>query len=97
MKRLSDYYISRFVGGHPIQNRRKSLKQVLSHKPESDAMSKELLQHGFKFVSSAIYYAFMQAVDVVNDHRVDCFEHAMRSRMEQGQVLENEIGSVWNG
>lgn len=40
---------------------------------ESDAMSKDLLKRGFKFVGSTICYAFMQAVGMVNDHTVDCF------------------------
>lgn len=38
-------------------------------------MSKDLKKRGFKFVGSTICYAFMQAVGMVNDHRVDCFRH----------------------
>ena len=70
-----DAYIWRFVGGKPIQNARKSFKEVLPRTPESDAMSKDLLKRGFKFVGSTICYAFMQAVGMVNDHTVDCFRH----------------------
>ncbi len=70
-----DAYIWKFVGGRPIHNRRKSLKEVPPRTPESDAMSKDLLKHGFKFVGSTICYAFMQAVGMVNDHTVDCFRH----------------------
>ena len=70
-----DAYLWQFVGGKPVQNRRRSFKEVPSRTPESDAMSKELLQRGFKFVGSTICYAFMQAVGMVNDHTVDCFRH----------------------
>ena len=70
-----DAYIWSFVKGKPIQNRRKSFKEVPARTPESDAMSKDLLKRGFKFVGSTICYAFMQAVGMVNDHTVDCFRH----------------------
>lgn len=70
-----DAYLWQFVGGQPIQNWRKSLKEIPARTPESDAMSKDLLKRGFKFVGSTICYAFMQAVGMVNDHTVDCFRH----------------------
>ena len=70
-----DKYIWSFVGGKPIQNRRKSLKEFVARTPESDAMSADLLKRGFKFVGSTICYAFMQAVGMVNDHTVDCFRY----------------------
>ena len=70
-----DKYIWSFTGGKPIQNRRKSLKEIPARTPESDAMSKDLLKRGFKFVGSTICYAFMQAVGMVNDHEVGCFRH----------------------
>ena len=69
-------YLWQFVGGQPIQNRRKSLAEIPARTPESDAMSKDLRKRGFKFVGSTICYAFMQAVGMVNDHTVDCFRHA---------------------
>ncbi|HTL54387.1 MAG TPA: DNA-3-methyladenine glycosylase I [Candidatus Limnocylindrales bacterium] len=71
-----DAYIWRFVGGSPIVNQRRNLKEVPARTAESDAMSKDLLRRGFKFVGSTICYAFMQAVGMVNDHQVDCFRHA---------------------
>jgi len=70
-----DAYLWQFVGGKAIQNRRQSLKDIPPRTPESDAMSKDLLKRGFKFVGSTICYAFMQAVGMVNDHTVDCFRH----------------------
>ena len=67
-----DSYIWQFVGGKPIVNARKSLKQVPARTAESDAMSKDLKKRGFNFAGSTICYAFMQAVGMVNDHIVDC-------------------------
>jgi DNA-3-methyladenine glycosylase I len=71
-----DAYIWRFVNGRPIVNRRRELKGIPARTQESDAMSKDLLRRGFKFVGSTICYAFMQAVGMVNDHQVTCFRHA---------------------
>ena len=70
-----DAYIWRFVGGHPVRNACKNLKQVPARTPASDSMSKDLLGRGFKFVGPTICYAFMQAVGMVNDHLVDCFRY----------------------
>ena len=70
-----DAYLWRFAGGQPIQNRLRSLKDIVPRTPVSDAMSKDLLKRGFKFVGSTICYAFMQAVGMVNDHTTDCFRH----------------------
>jgi DNA-3-methyladenine glycosylase I len=52
------------------------MKVVPAQTPESDAMSRDLKQRGFKFVGSTICYAFMQAVGMVNDHLFECFRHA---------------------
>ena len=70
-----DRYVWGFVGGKPMQNQRASMKKVPARTAESDAMSKDLLLRGFKFVGSTICYAFMQACGLVNDHTVDCFRH----------------------
>jgi DNA-3-methyladenine glycosylase I len=67
-----DEYIWRFVGGRPRINKWRALKQVPARTDESDAMSKNLLGRGFKFVGSTICYAMMQATGMVNDHLVDC-------------------------
>jgi len=68
-----DKYIWRFVDGKPIVNRFKSLKDYPAISHESDALSKDLKQRGFKFVGSTIIYAHMQATGMVNDHAVNCF------------------------
>ncbi|MGG1677102.1 DNA-3-methyladenine glycosylase I [Neobacillus sp. NRS-1170] len=65
-------YIWSFVGGEPIQNHFKELKDVPASTEISDKLSKDLKKRGFKFVGSTICYAFMQAVGMVNDHIVTC-------------------------
>lgn len=64
-----DTYIWQFVG-KPRTNAWKSMKEVPSMSPESDAMSKDLKKRGFRFVGSTICYAFMQAVGMVNEWKV---------------------------
>jgi DNA-3-methyladenine glycosylase I len=66
-------YIWSFVGGKPIVNHRKSLAEVPATTPISDALSKDLKKHGFKFVGSTVVYAHMQATGMVNDHVEDCW------------------------
>ncbi len=67
-----DAYLWRFVDGRPIQNAWTSLGEVPAVTPQAKALSKDLLQRGFKFVGPTICYAFMQAVGMVNDHLVTC-------------------------
>jgi len=67
-----DEYLWSFVGGAPMQNRWRTLADVPARTAESDAMSRDLLRRGFKFVGSTICYAFMQATGMVNDHLVTC-------------------------
>jgi DNA-3-methyladenine glycosylase I len=70
-----DNYIWQFIGGKPIRNRFKTLQEMPATSPESDRISKDLKQRGFKFVGSTIVYAHMQATGMVNDHVVTCFRY----------------------
>ena len=70
-----DAYIWRFVDGQPLKNAWRSLSEIPAKTPLSDAISKDLLKRGFKFVGSTIVYAHMQATGMVNDHTVDCFRY----------------------
>lgn len=67
-------YIWGFVDGKPIDNQRKSLKEVQATTPLSDAISKDLKKRRFKFVGSTVVYAHMQATGMVNDHVEDCWK-----------------------
>ena len=75
-----DRYTWQFVGGRPLQNRFRRHRQVPATSPESDAMSKDLKDRGFRFVGSTIIYAHMQAVGMVNDHARDCFRYKVLRR-----------------
>jgi DNA-3-methyladenine glycosylase I len=70
-----DRYLWEFIDGKPRQNAWRSMKQVPAHTSQSDALSKDLLGRGFKFVGTTICYAFMQAVGMVNDHLVGCIRY----------------------
>jgi DNA-3-methyladenine glycosylase I len=75
-----DRYLWGFVGGRPIVNQRRAMTDVPARSAESDALSKDLLKRGFKFVGSTICYAFMQANGMVNDHLVTCPRHRICAR-----------------
>lgn len=70
-----DAWIWTFVGGAPVVNRRRAHEQIPATTAESDAMSKALMQRGFRFVGSTICQAFMQATGMINDHLITCFRH----------------------
>ncbi len=65
-----DAYLWRFVDGKPRRNAWRSLAEVPAKTPELEALSKDLLKRGFKFVGPTICYAYMQSVGMVNDHTV---------------------------
>ncbi len=75
-----DAYIWQFVGGQPTKNRWRNLEQLPARTPESDRMSQALRKRHFKFVGSTICYAYMQAVGMVNDHVISCFQHNAERR-----------------
>lgn len=70
-----DKYIWSFVGGKPIVNKWNSLGQIAPTTKESDALSKDLIKRGFKFVGSTVIYSHMQACGLVNDHLTSCFRY----------------------
>ena len=73
-----DNYIWQFVNHKPIVNHVKSLSEIPAKTPVSDAMSKDLLKRGFKFVGSTICYAFMQATGMVDDHINTCWKKSKK-------------------
>ncbi|MGQ0749271.1 MAG: DNA-3-methyladenine glycosylase I [Betaproteobacteria bacterium] len=75
-----DRYIRRFAGGKPLRNRWTDSQQVPASSPQSDAMSRDLKQRGFRFAGTTICYAFMQATGLVNDHLITCFRYRAASR-----------------
>jgi DNA-3-methyladenine glycosylase I len=67
-----DRYLWSFAGGRPQVNRPRR-GAVPARSALSDALSRDLVRRGFRFVGSTIIYAFLQAVGVVNDHTRGCF------------------------
>src|SRR5438128_6684915 len=86
--RSFDAYMWSFVGGKPIQNRWRTMAEVPARTAESDAMSRDLLRRGFKFVGSTICYALMQATGMVNDHLVTCPRRTELGRVQRRRRSE---------
>jgi len=76
-----DEYVWRFVNGKPLK--RKPGQPIAARTELSDALSKDLLKRGFKFVGSTICYSFMQAVGMVNDHDATCFRYPQITQMSK--------------
>ena len=68
-------YIWKFVNNKPIDNKCKSMSDILAHTDLSDLISKDMKKRGFKFIGTTIIYAFMQAIGMVNDHATYCFRY----------------------
>lgn len=68
-------YIWNFVGGKPIVNKWKSLKEVPATTIESDTLAKDMKKRGFQFLGSTTLYAHMQATGLVNDHIIECHRY----------------------
>ena len=75
-----DTYIWQFVGGRPLLNSWQKMNEIPAQTAEAQAMSKDLLKRGFRFVGPTICYAHMQATGMVNDHTVDCFRYLQCQR-----------------
>ncbi len=85
-----DRYIWQFVNGRPVQNSWERMTDIPPSTPESEAMSRDLKERGFKFVGPTICYAFMQAVGMVNDHIVGCFRYAELRNMDKHDNKEEK-------
>jgi DNA-3-methyladenine glycosylase I len=86
-----DKYIWGFVGDKPVTNAWKSLSEIPAQSKESQALSKDLIRRGFRFVGPTIIYAHMQATGMVNDHTVDCFRYSASPPgpdHHQGHIVE---------
>jgi DNA-3-methyladenine glycosylase I len=70
-----DRYMWDFVGGRPVVNGFRALREIPARTALSDRISADLRSRGFSFVGPTIVYAHMQATGMVNDHLVGCFRH----------------------
>ena len=78
--RSLDEHVWSFVGGTTRQNRFQTLADLPAKTAESEALSKDLLRRGFRFVGPTICYAFMQSAGLVNDHVAGCFRYPQLSQ-----------------
>lgn len=66
-------YISSFLpNGKPIVNNFRSLSEVPTSSPISDAVSRDMKKRGFTFFGTTICYAYLQATGFINDHLTGC-------------------------
>lgn len=70
-----DAYLWGFVDGKPVVNSPRTLADIPTTSPLSDALSADLKARGFGFVGSTTIYAHLQAVGLVNDHLASCFRY----------------------
>ncbi|HXF28663.1 MAG TPA: DNA-3-methyladenine glycosylase I [Chlamydiales bacterium] len=75
-----DAYIWQFVGGKPMCNQWKTIKEIPSASCEAITLSGDLKKRGFTFVGPVVIYAHMQATGLVNDHTIDCFCYQKKPR-----------------
>ncbi len=75
-------YMWSWVGGQPIVNRLKSIKDCQPFTDEAVRWSKDLKKRGFKFLGPTVVYAHMQAVGMVNDHLETCFRYRELQKMK---------------
>ena len=70
-----DAYVWRFVGGKPKASGWRTSGEIPAVTPVAEALSRDLIGRGFRFVGPTICYAHMQATGMVNDHLVSCFRY----------------------
>ena len=68
-------YLWAWVSDTPIHNNWSDITAVPTTTPLSITMSTDLKARGFTFLGPTIWYAYMQAIGMVNDHTSDCFRH----------------------
>ncbi|KAL5725724.1 DNA-3-methyladenine glycosylase I [Ranunculus cassubicifolius] len=82
---------SRYLWGYmsykPVINRYRYPKSVPFRSMKSEAISKDLVRRGFRFVGPIIVYSFMQSAGMTIDHLVDCFRFRECSNLVESQYL----------
>ncbi|TYI34262.1 hypothetical protein ES332_A04G189400v1 [Gossypium tomentosum] len=64
-----------YMNHKPQINKYKYPRNVPLRTPKAEAISKDLLKRGFRFVGPVIVYSFMQAAGLTIDHLIGCFRH----------------------
>ncbi|EXB44908.1 Putative Glutamine amidotransferase [Morus notabilis] len=68
-------YMWSYVDHKPVINRYRYPRNVPLRSPKAEAISKDLLKRGFRFVGPVIVHSFMQAAGLTIDHLVNCYRH----------------------
>ncbi|MED6123934.1 hypothetical protein PIB30_054255 [Stylosanthes scabra] len=69
-------YIWSYVNHKPIINRYRYPRNVPLRSPKAEALSKDLVKRGFRFVGPVIVHSFMQAAGLTIDHLLHCYRHS---------------------
>ncbi len=70
-------YVWNWVGGTPILNTCTDDEQLPVVTELAIRMAKDLKKRGFRFLGPTTWYAYMQAVGLVNDHTAECYKHTI--------------------
>lgn len=68
-------YIWSYVNHKPVINKYRYSRDVPLRTPKADAISKDLLKRGFRYLGPVIVYSFMQVAGLTIDHLVGCYRH----------------------
>ncbi|XP_042511355.1 DNA-3-methyladenine glycosylase-like [Macadamia integrifolia] len=66
-------YIWGYMNYKPMISRYRYPRSIPLRTPKAEAISRDLIRRGFRFVGPVIMYSFMQAAGMTIDHLVDCF------------------------
>lgn len=80
---FSDFMWS-YSNGSPIQHGFSRSSELPQTTGLAKQMSSDLKKRGFKYIGEVTMYAHMQAVEMVNDHLIDCFSHREVSSLSRG-------------
>ncbi|MCL1631617.1 DNA-3-methyladenine glycosylase I [Sporolactobacillus sp. CPB3-1] len=77
-------YLWSFVDHRPIISHWTDEREVPAESELSRKLSKDLKKRGFKFVGPVIVYSYLQAIGIVDDHKISCPFHT-RNRSEKNR------------
>jgi len=76
-----DQFLWKYIDGVPLQNHWVKRSEMPAQTDLPRQISKYLKQAGFTFCGPTIFYAFLQATGLINDHLVNCPRHAAVAAM----------------
>lgn len=77
-----DRYVWRVADGRPIRNGWRRVDRGPARTPAPDALCANLRVHRFRSGGTTICYAFMQAVQMADDHVDSCFRRTAAGSLE---------------